>query len=328
MVTRVYSSEMKEMIFEVKYPSFFCDASKEITERSYYLDIFFGQGGVQEVFFDNIYIAFGEFHLVNDTRLYYESESEFIEMTFLLDGHMSTTSSALEKDFTLGEGFHNIVYTKDFKGSQLSSAQQTQKILKINLSPSSFLKYFPDSDKAYEKMKVCMEQGKNHLLFDASFHITSQMYSIIADIMGCRRKGLYKKMYLESKVIELLMLQMEQSRPDIFSESLSLKKHHIEKLYQVKELLEDDITSIMSLTDMAKKVGSNTCTLKRGFKELFGTSIYSYWKGLRLEKAKTILTNEQISVKEVARKIGYRNPEHFTSAFKKQFGVSPSKFKN
>ncbi|MEM0940356.1 MAG: AraC family transcriptional regulator [Bacteroidota bacterium] len=30
----------------------------------------------------------------------------------------------------------------------------------------------------------------------------------------------------------------------------------------------------------------------------------------------------------MARKIGYRNPEHFTSAFKKQFGVSPSKFKN
>ena len=84
----------------------------------------------------------------------------------------------------------------------------------------------------------------------------------------------------------------------------------------------------MSLTELAKKVGSNTCTLKKGFKEIFGTSIYNYWKVLRLQEAKTILCNEQITVKEVSRRIGYRSPENFTSAFKKQFGVSPSRIKN
>ncbi|MEM0941623.1 MAG: AraC family transcriptional regulator [Bacteroidota bacterium] len=327
MRTRVYSSEMNEMIMEARYPDIFSNASEGITERKYSVDLFFGKGGIKEVFFENIYIGFGEFYLFNDTNFYYESESDFVEMTFLLDGYMCTTSSTFEKDFILGKGFHNIVYIKNFKGSQLSSAKQASKILKINLSPSLFLKYMPNGNNAFQKMKTCIERGKNHLLFESNFMITSQMYSIIADILGCNRKGLYKKMYLESKVIELLMLQMEQIHPDIFSESHSLKKHYVEKIYYVKELLESDIKSVMSLADLAKKVGSNTCTLKKGFKELFGTTIYSYWKGLRLQEAKIMLCNEQISVKEVAERIGYRNPEHFTNAFKKQFGVLPSKVK-
>ena len=328
MRTRIYSSEMNEMIIEAKYPEMFCDSSKIITERKYSVDLFIGKGQCNEVFFDNMYIGYGEFQLLKDTDFYYESESESVEMTFLLDGYMETASSTFENHFLMQRGCHNIVYTKNFRGSQTSYAKRASKVLKINLSPALFLKYIPEGNKTYEKMEACIGRGKNHLLFEAGFTITSQMYSLIADILGCYRKGLYKKMYLESKVIELLMLQMEQLQPEIFSDSLSLKKHHVEKIYHVKELLESDVKSIMSLTELAKKVGSNTCTLKKGFKEIFGTSIYNYWKVLRLQEAKMILCNEQITVKEVSRRIGYRSPENFTSAFKKQFGVSPSRIKN
>ena len=81
---------------------------------------------------------------------------------------------------------------------------------------------------------------------------------------------------------------------------------------------------IDTLNGLAKRVGTNEYTLKKGFKELFGVSVFQYWKGLRLETAKTALLEEGLSVQEVSRKIGYKNPQHFTTAFKKQFGLTPS----
>ncbi len=44
-----------------------------------------------------------------------------------------------------------------------------------------------------------------------------------------------------------------------------------------------------------------------------------------MEKAKNILLNNKISVSEVSEIIDYKNPQHFSSAFKKKFGISPCK---
>ena len=71
-------------------------------------------------------------------------------------------------------------------------------------------------------------------------------------------------------------------------------------------------------------MGTNQQTLKKGFKELFGTTIWGYYNNLRMETAKDLLINQEKSIAEVADNIGYKNPQHFTVAFKKKYGILPS----
>jgi AraC-like DNA-binding protein len=46
-----------------------------------------------------------------------------------------------------------------------------------------------------------------------------------------------------------------------------------------------------------------------------------------MEKAKEILSKRGMNISEVAYEVGYKNPQHFTVAFKKYFGYVPSKLK-
>ena len=60
---------------------------------------------------------------------------------------------------------------------------------------------------------------------------------------------------------------------------------------------------------------------------MFHTTIFAYYNGLRMERAKYLLMDSGKSISEVSDEIGYKNPQHFTVAFKKKFGLSPKNFK-
>ena len=131
-------------------------------------------------------------------------------------------------------------------------------------------------------------------------------------------------MFLEAKVIELLLLQMEQ-----FSEepvhSITLKKKDIEKIYAVREFILKNFDASCSLIDLAHQAGTNDFILKKGFRELFGTTFFAFWNDAKMEQAKQMLTGQDMSIGEVAHISGYKNPRHFSAAFKRKFGVLPSR---
>lgn len=134
-------------------------------------------------------------------------------------------------------------------------------------------------------------------------------------------------MFLESKIIELLLLQLEQF-DDPVDAVLSIKPDDIEKIYIVRDFILDHLGESHSLMELARLAGTNEFTLKKGFKEVFGTTVFGFWGEAKMEKARKLLGDPDISVKEVADAVGYKHPQHFTAAFKRRFGILPSKFRN
>ncbi|MEM7109599.1 MAG: helix-turn-helix transcriptional regulator [Bacteroidota bacterium] len=152
------------------------------------------------------------------------------------------------------------------------------------------------------------------------------MMTLIDQIMRCDRTGHFKRMFLESHVIELLMLQLEQIS-DHSGDTFSNVSKHREKLYAVKEILSRQLVGDLTLNSLAQQVGTNEFTLKKGFKELFGTSVFGYWNQIKMQEARKLLSEGTMSVKEVSARVGYKNAQHFSTAFKKYFGCSPSELK-
>jgi AraC-like DNA-binding protein len=72
--------------------------------------------------------------------------------------------------------------------------------------------------------------------------------------------------------------------------------------------------------------GTNATKLKKGFKILYNTTINQYLRNERLNRAKILLAEENLSIKEISEEVGYSNKSIFSKRFKEKFGVLPSTF--
>lgn len=83
----------------------------------------------------------------------------------------------------------------------------------------------------------------------------------------------------------------------------------------------------ISLDEVAREVDVSPYYFSRLFKEESGTTFIEYLTGVRMAKAKELLTETNMSMKEICLEIGYADPNYFSRAFKKNTGVSPTEYK-
>lgn len=63
-------------------------------------------------------------------------------------------------------------------------------------------------------------------------------------------------------------------------------------------------------------------------KQQFGESFIDLLTRLRIEKAKEIMSSEQLSLKEVCFEVGYKDPNYFSRVFKRVTGMTPTEYRN
>ncbi|MEM9389939.1 MAG: AraC family transcriptional regulator [Bacteroidota bacterium] len=326
MKTRIYGAELEELGKEIIYPESFKTDRSHFSERQFQADHLMIEGSYKEVFFEGVHIGYGDFSLPRTTLVHFDTDMETIEMHFALQGNARAHSKNFKTDIGFKSNQHNLIYACEFKGAIEWCAEKDMKVFEVNLWPSFFEKYLPEGS-LFDVFRENIEKKNAAVLSPHNYPITPQMMTLIHQIMNCNRTGHFKRMLLESHVIELLMLQFEQisnHNCDIFC---ATNKQHQEKLYAVKEILSQNLSGNFSLNSLAHQVGTNEFTLKKGFKELFGTSVFGYWNQMKMHEARTLLAEGVMTVKEISAKIGYKNPQHFSTAFKRYFGVSPGELK-
>jgi len=164
--------------------------------------------------------------------------------------------------------------------------------------------------------------------FDFTAQMTPAMYGVINDMHNSPYSGYLKGVYLEAKAIELFLMQVNQLDQKNLVKQSKLKSGDVECLYEVKNYITSHFNQPFSIIDLAKKAGINQTKLKIGFKELFNTTVFGYLNDVRMQEAKRLLLDKKMYVNEVADRIGYKHPQHFTAAFRKKFGIVPKDLKN
>jgi len=328
MKTKLYAQDLEEIVLENKYPrNYSVDNETGIIEKEFSGHLIGTQGFYREMFLENIHIGYGNLQLKNDLELIFESDFETVEMHFLLQGDTLSKDHESFHHFNFTTNQSNIIYANGFRGkAQYAYQPKGIKVFEVNLIPSFFTKYLPEESKQLYQFLKHIDTQTTTTVSQHNYQITPQMYLIIYDIMQCNRTGIFKKMFIESKVIELLMLQLEQII-NCECQICSISKRDQEKMYAVREIIRKNLDKSSTLIDLARKVGTNEFTLKKGFKEVFGTTVFGYWNDLKMQMARQMLLNENVSISQVAEKTGYKNPQHFTTAFKRKYGITPGKLK-
>ena len=250
-----------------------------------------------------------------------------IQMHFLLRGEHRLKSQSTNFVSTFSKNQHNLIYLPHHN-MDFTYESNTAQLLGIQLTENFFYRLVDENSKSLSLFwENVLRKKEAQLLPKYNMDITSKIKSNLLDIINTNRKGYLKRLFIEAKIIELFLYQLEQFDNPETQKIPSIKKDDIEKLYFVKNLIEENILSDFSLIGFAHEAGLNDFKLKKGFKELFGTTVFNYINDLKMDYSKQLILDEKKSISETAYILGYSEPQHFSAAFKKTFGYSPGKLK-
>ncbi|HWB91724.1 MAG TPA: AraC family transcriptional regulator [Puia sp.] len=126
-------------------------------------------------------------------------------------------------------------------------------------------------------------------------------------------------------MIERFFIRIYERRKNAFY-NIPMSKADIDRVMHVEAVLTKDIFEpAPTISQLARMVSISESKLKKDFKLLYGVPVYEYFQKVRMQAARDRLLGGAHSVKEVAMELGYSNLSNFTIAFKKEFGLLPSK---
>ncbi len=96
-----------------------------------------------------------------------------------------------------------------------------------------------------------------------------------------------------------------------------------DKIMLAREILLEHIGDPITIRELSRKAGINECYLKKGFKVMFGSTIFDFYQDQRMEHARFLLYEKGKTVSEVSALLGYSSISHFSTAFKKHTGLKP-----
>jgi AraC family transcriptional regulator, regulatory protein of adaptative response / methylphosphotriester-DNA alkyltransferase methyltransferase len=97
---------------------------------------------------------------------------------------------------------------------------------------------------------------------------------------------------------------------------------------EATEIVDREYSAELSLDDIARRVASSRRQLQRAYAEIGGTTFRDHLTRVRMQKAAEMLATRGLTVREVAHRVGYRQPAQFAKAFRRHLGVAPSDFRS
>lgn len=289
-----------------------------------------GSGSFKKFVFNSIHLCFGELKLNQDRLIKIELPCPIVEMHFAIDGDsyvQNTQKNSIEIKFLRNQ--HNLIYypKNDYSvGSETENSSSAS--FHVIFTEKHFLKILNKNFPILDSFLGSIETKDFAYLHPENMVITSEMNSILNELIHCKRKGVLKCLFTEAKILKLLMLQLEQfESAQTTDKNLSIKEYDIEKIHLAKSILEENISITPSLVDLAHKAGLNDFKLKKGFKEIYGTTVFGYLNEIRMNEAKKMLLSNELSTAEIALACGYKFVQNFSKAFKQKFGTTPEKFR-
>ena len=179
-----------------------------------------------------------------------------------------------------------------------NGSTMSEKVLSFR-HPASFTQTITLCGKA----RVLIEGLLNHNYSDSleNIFVNAQTQMLLLNTLDC----------IDDKEINVISCKFLSNEADR------------DKVLKAREVLLEHIGEPITIKQLSRKVAMNECYLKKGFKEMFGSTIFDFYQNQRMEHAKYLLYEKGLSVTEVSDMLGYSSISHFSTAFKKQTGLKP-----
>lgn len=225
---------------------------------------------------------------------------------YMAAGDLSIGSVMKKKSFSAFplSHYHGITIIVDLD-ELLPEVRQIMKLLNIDLN--YIQKYICEDNR------LCIMRANPSIE-----HIFSELYHVREQ----RKPG-----YMKIKMLELLLFLSDLDEVKEVTQTDYYNQKQVKLIKEVAAFITKDLTKHYTIEQLSERFGISTTTLKKCFRGVYGTSVYAYLRTYRLQIAQKMLIETGLQITEIANKIGYENPNKFTSAFREVYGISPTEFR-
>ena len=199
-------------------------------------------------------------------------------------------------------------------------------VLSFSFSPS-YLQQFAKAHKTPVSLSDNVLSFKHNSSFSKILPLCGKTRMAIEALLNHTYTDTLENIFINAQTQILLLYSMDcmlgEKEESAFTCKFLANEADREKIIKAREILLLHIGEPITIKALSRKVAINECYLKKGFKEIFGTTIFDFYQSQRMEHAKYLLYDKGLSVTEVSLLLGYSSISHFSTAFKKHTGIKP-----
>lgn len=140
-----------------------------------------------------------------------------------------------------------------------------------------------------------------------------------------QKKSEYSQFILQGMLQRLILTIYQLHLP--FEDTILKYRNYDARIHDAMIYLEDNLEQAPSIREVANYVSLSPSHFSRLFKEVVGCSFTDYVTSVRLQHAQILLAKPELSIGEIASKVGFSNGNYLCNVFKTSFGCSPSEFR-
>ncbi|PSN19119.1 AraC family transcriptional regulator [filamentous cyanobacterium CCP5] len=254
-------------------------------------------------------------------------EAVRLGMSFCLLGNLRRLSSDAETEVQLQAGQVSLGVTNGPSRVVEYAARQRVVLVHLHIQPAVIGLLDLETNQQLPAGLRRAIAGKGPSAYFQSQATTPIIAATVQQLLHCPYQGLVQQLYVESKALELIGLCFDQMLSnEVPSSGSGLKADEVDRILYARDILLSQVENPPMLLDLSHQIGLNDRKLKQGFRQVFGTTVFGYLHGYRMEQAQQLLLLPESTIASVAQRVGYRSPEAFSVAFRRTFEMSPKAY--
>lgn len=211
------------------------------------------------------------------------------------------------------------------KARECEDSKRSLDVINVHFTPAHLSQFI--KTRTSNSFSDSLLKFKHKVSFTRTLPLCCKTKTVIEGLLEHSYDGTLENIYVNAQLQMLLLLTMDSMADDKQLEVISCKflsnEADKDKVEKAREILIRHIGEPITIKELSRKVAMNECYLKKGFKEMYGTTIFDFYQNQRMEHAKYLLYEKGLSVTDVSMMLGYSSISHFSTAFKRLTGLKP-----
>jgi AraC-like DNA-binding protein len=196
---------------------------------------------------------------------------------------------------------------------------------------SNFLRRFGLQSGDLPSIMLSALQGEGAAGRIASFPIDRRVAALVADAIDSRLDGEMRVLQYAGRLAELVAYTLDAMHhtPSLRGTTNHAlhRRRDVELAHAALARLEREYRRPPLFAELAREIGTNQNKLKAVFKEAFGITMADYCVERRMREAQQLLLEAQLTIAQVAERVGYEHQSSFTAAFRGHVAMSPREYR-
>jgi len=312
--------------FEIDY-SCNCD--------EYYIDVpaTHGEGFIHGIRFSNgIGLINYEVKFNEDTAIHFvKNHIHPVKCIFCYEGRVIHFFANDSKSVHEVDRYQNVIVASESRNGHilLFKKDELVKLNSVEVNREKFRETFSCSMASLPTdLHELFSGNKPNLQFYYIGQYSIEISDLIYRMHGFESNQFLRRIYIESKGLEMFALQMDQYVDDQFAvkKRSIFRKNEIEAIVQAAGYLKMNIKKYITVEELSQHIGLNENKLQAGFKYLYKNTINGFMQDFRLEEASRMLLNTDYNIAEISEAVGISSKGYFSKIFKEKFAVTPKAF--